>query len=150
MFKKVTKEAVLPMAQTEHSAGYDVYANEDVLIQAGQTKLIPLGISLDIDEESHHNFYLGLYLRSSYGAKGLIMPNGVGIIDIDYKEEIKQIIHNPLTDSAGYENRSFEIKKGDRVGQLIIHSHYGHVLLGKGYRKDATRTGGLGSTGEIK
>lgn len=150
MFKKVNNDAILPQAQTSLSAGYDVYASEDTTIKAGQTKLVPLGIALDLGAnalKAQKGFYIGLYLRSSYGAKGLILPNGVGIIDIDYKDEIKQIIHNPLTDSAGYENKDFHIKKGDRVGQFIVHKHFGFEFMGDKYRKDATRVGGFGSSG---
>ena len=153
MFKKLTDDAMLPKAQTELSAGYDVYANADVTIEAGQTKLVPLGIALDLSTETleaQKGLYVGLYLRSGLGAKGLILPNGVGIIDIDYKDEIKQIIHNPLTDSAGYENKTFKIKKGDRVGQLILHKHYGFEVLDDKYRKSTQRAGGFGSTGNGK
>ena len=144
MFKKITDNAILPQAQTSDSAGYDVCASEDTTIFAGQTKLVPLGIALDIKDIEHfakEGYFLGLYLRSSYGAKGLILPNGVGIIDIGYKDEIKQIIHN-----ANFESKTFEIKKGDRVGQLIVHKHFGFELLGDNYRKDAQRVGGFGST----
>ena len=144
MFKKLTDDAILPQAQTKYSAGFDVCASEDVTIFAGQTKLVPLGIALYLTAEGINNFkdcFFGLYLRSSYGAKGLILPNGVGIIDIDYTGEIKQIIHN-----ANFENKTFEIKKGDRVGQLILHKHFGLQLISDSYRKDAQRVGGFGST----
>ena len=83
MFKKLTKDAILPQAQTKYSAGYDVYANEDVTIEAGQTRLIPLGIALDELGGNLKDHYIGLYLRSGLGAKGLILPNGVGVIDIE-------------------------------------------------------------------
>lgn len=148
MFKKITDDAILPQAQTQYSAGYDVYANQDVVIEAGQTVVVPLGIALDELGGNLKGYFWGLYLRSSYGIKGLILPNGVGIIDMDYKHEIGQIIHNPLTDSAGYENKAFEIKKGDRVGQMILHKHYGFKLLDSRYRKDAQRVGGFGSSGK--
>jgi len=145
MFKKLTDDAILPQAQTRYSAGFDVYANEDVTIEAGQTKLVPLGIALDLTAEGINNYkdcFFGLYLRSSFGARGLILPNGVGIIDIDYKGEIKQIIYN-----ASFDNKMLEIKKGDRVGQLILHKHYGLQLISDSYRKDAQRVSGFGSTG---
>jgi len=145
MFKKITNGATLPQAQTNECAGYDVYANEDVTIYAGQTKLVPLGISLNVKNVSSlakQGFYVGLYLRSSYGAKGLVLPNGVGIIDIGYKDEIKQIVYN-----SNFEAGTFHIKKGDRVGQLIFHKHYGMELLDDKFRRSANRAGGFGSTG---
>lgn len=164
VFKKLIDDAILPQAQTKYSAGYDVYASEDVTIGAGETKLVPLGIALNDVLENLKNYYFGLYLRSGLGAKGLILPNGVGIIDMDYKGEIKQIIHNPIKNGTGatayvkagdsktnhihYYGTEFEIKKGDRVGQLILHKHHGFRLLGNKYRKDETRNGGFGSTGQ--
>lgn len=144
MFKKFKEDGILPQSQTANSAGYDVYANEDVTIGAGETKIVPLGICLNEASCSLKGFFWGLYLRSSYGAKGLILPNGVGIIDMDYQDEIKQIIHNPYT---GKEKEPFVIKKGDRVGQLIIQKHEGFKLLRNNYRKiDTKRDGGIGST----
>ena len=50
MFKKLTADAILPKRQTRFSAGYDVFANEDKVIAAGQTELIGLGIAIDLDD----------------------------------------------------------------------------------------------------
>ena len=47
MFKKLTLDAILPKRQTRFSAGFDVFANEDKVIAAGQTELIGLGIAID-------------------------------------------------------------------------------------------------------
>lgn len=153
MFKKLNEDAILPKAQTKYSAGYDVFANVDIKIEAGQTKIVPLGIALDVENIQDYqgknlsSVYISLHLRSGFGAKGLVIPNGVGIIDIDYTKEIGQIIHNPLTDSAGYENVDFNIKKGDRVGQLIFNTHYGFDILGEDFRDvENERVGGFGST----
>ena len=119
MFKTVN-DGKLPTRGSKFSACVDLYANEDVSICLGGTKMVGLGVMIgNIDKfiENHlkkdygllgletetqafvNNFkgthYLQLMLRSSLGKKGLILPNGVGIIDIDYKDEIKMIIHNP-------------------------------------------------------
>jgi len=151
MFKKVNKDAILPQAKTKHSAGYDVCADKEIVIEAGSTVKIPTGVCLDLGANTlraQKGYFLGLYLRSSLSAKGLILPNGVGIIDIDYKDEIMMIVHNPLRDGAGYENKPFKIKKGERVGQLIIQKHYGFEFLDDSYRKKTKRVGGIGSTNE--
>jgi dUTPase len=209
MFKSIN-DGKLPKAQTKYSAGYDVFANKDVIIGANETELIPLGIKIDetflkikslrggyfndieiaskyfkddfskliervgVDEEFQIEFatvdkifeeitplphckieynkkdyealikgyYLGLYLRSSLGKKGLILPNGVGIIDIDYQDEIMMMIYN------GTDNK-YLVQKGDRIGQIIIHKHYGFDLLGSNFREYADRNGGFGSTNTI-
>lgn len=117
MFKSL-KGGILPQRKTKYSAGFDVCANEDVIIGAGETKVIGLGIALDdIDvfvyncnyhgklseqnsfyddlssiekleffKETH---YFMLCLRSSLGSEGLILPNGHGVIDIDYVPHCK-------------------------------------------------------------
>jgi len=171
MFKILTSGCE-PTRGSEFSACVDVYASEDVTIEAGATKLVELGISIDIDEliskvipssnvpteyykdevkrflSSH---YLQLMLRSSLGKKGLILPNGVGVIDLDYKDEIKMIIHNPTTQEnllrsgQGYRSnfRLFKINKGDRIGQITLLEHKSFLF---GIETTATRTGGFGST----
>lgn len=188
MFKSING-GQLPQRATKYSAGFDVFANEDVVIGAGQTKVIGLGICLDdeylhknvdvwaghsyrlqangLADDNHNKFlseqhqknynhfasilYFMLCLRSSLGAKGLILPNGHGVIDIDYKDEIKMIIHNPIN-SADYMSagevewgHKFIIKRGDKIGQLILNRHAGGLLPTE-YTKDEERNGGFGST----
>ena len=181
MFKILTSGCE-PTRGSEFSACVDVYASEDVSIEAGATKLIGLGISIDLDgllskvipssnvprewykdevKRFLNSHYLQLMLRSSLGKKGLILPNGVGVIDLDYKDEIKMIIHNPVayvfneenedlslktysyTDREDLVAESFEIKKGDRIGQITLLEHKSFLF---GINTDTTRTGGFGST----
>ena len=75
-----------PTKGSTYSAAIDLYARESVIILAGETAIIPLGISIDqsnlplaLDLNSH---YLQLEPRSSLRAKGL--QAGTGIIDIDF------------------------------------------------------------------
>lgn len=172
MFKQ-ENGGIMPSRETKYSVGFDVYANETVAIGAGETKLVALGISLDIEEikkavEVHGlNFewfmtqhYFDLCLRSSLALKnGLIIPNGAGKIDLDYKDEIKMIIHNPVTVKQivengcnytvieEYDDCEYEIKKCDKIGQLILCRHEGWLIDEK-YTKDNLRVGGFGSTGK--
>jgi len=171
MFKKIREDAIMPTRGSKYSACVDVYANEDVVIGAGETKLIGIGIAIDLDgivmsinqHECNGNkdcvdwflktMYLQLMLRSSLGKKGLILPNGVGVIDLDYKDEIKMIVHNPLvTAYFGEGNRleiglydKYEIKKGDRIGQITLLEHKSYLF---GIDTKDERDGGFGSTGE--
>ena len=91
--------------------------------------------------------YLEVALRSSLGVKGLIIANGIGIIDLDYLDEIGLIVHNPLKDANTLiaENVPFEIKKGDKVAQCTLKEHKGFMM---GYESDAVRVSGFGSTGK--
>ncbi|WP_456403531.1 dUTP diphosphatase [Hydrogenimonas sp.] len=142
----------LPQAQTKASAGYDVCSNEDVVMHPGDRAAIGLGIMIDpeaINEleadfcgEFATNFYFGLYLRSSMAMRGVSIPNGVGIIDMDYADEIKIVM-----EVSHSREDPLHIRKGDRVGQLILHRHFGTEILNGMYRTNDDRFGGFGSTG---
>ncbi len=169
---KTINGGIEPTKATKYSVGIDLYANEDVVIGAGETKIIGLGVKIDLDfiermfiydDETFQKFleghYLELHPRSSLRAKGLIA--GVGIIDLDYPSEIKIIIHNlageiELLDRdillakdygtstlTGFENDNFEIKKGDKIAQILLKEHKGYLF---GIESDEERKGGFGST----
>ena len=91
--KKKDSWAMTPTYGTDDSAGADLYAGEDgvVLIAPGETKLISTGISMEIPKG-----YVGLLVaRSSMAVKRDLAPaNKVGIIDSDYRGEIKVALHN--------------------------------------------------------
>ena len=184
MFKSVNG-GILPKRFTKYSCGFDVYANEDVVIGAGETKLVGLGIAIDqklpnitkmlnnakVDPMTSVSdymkaHYLELHIRSSLRVKGLTSL-GTGIIDIDYSDEIKMVVHNPICGYedvahcdygivampfgasmfAGERNPIYEIKKGDKIGQLILKRHEGY-LMPQEYTLDAERSGGFESTGQ--
>ena len=178
-----------PTKGSEFSAGIDLYSSEDVAIGAGETKIIGLGVCIDnnllrktifkklpaeisyypiekqdkIFNEFLTSHYLELHPRSSLRAKGLI--SNTGIIDLDYSDEIKIIIHNPI--NAVYQDfkdnfKNFEllethnysgankevkysIKKGDKIAQILLKEHQGYLF---GVVSDEERVGGFGSTGK--
>ena len=167
---KVIEGGFEPVRSTKYSAYVDLFAREDVTIGAGETKIIKLGVKLDLEEiingndEVYNNpdkflksHYLEVALRSSLAVKGLIIANGIGIIDLDYPNEIGLIVHNPLNDIDLIENynycnrnippklRKFKIKKGDKVAQCTLKEHKGHL---PGYETETLRAGGFGSTGK--
>lgn len=107
-----------------------------------------------------NSHYMQLQLRSSLGKDGLILPNGVGIIDMDYSKEIKMIIHNPINgirvvqgygDPLNNDNyhihmqTKYKIEKGDKIGQIMLCKHETDLM---GVHTDKERTGGFGSTGK--
>ena len=95
--------------------------------------------------------YLQLMLRSSL-SKHLVIANGVGIVDLDYPGEIMIRVHNSLTlgsfldDSCVDMDKSFEIKKGDRIAQVTLLPHKGYLF---GIESDEERIGGFGSTDKL-
>ena len=117
---KVINGGKAPTKGSKYSACIDLYAREDVVIGAGETVLVGLGVKIDISEEwlssqgigiddgVHDDgdamdlfmktHQLNLHIRSSMSAKhGLIIANGTGIIDLDFPGEIKICLHNPIT-----------------------------------------------------
>ena len=159
MFKTING-GILPKRFSKYSAGFDVYSNEDVVIGAGETKRIGLGITIDsrliygntliINEASAlllNCHYLELHIRSSLRVKGLTSL-GTGVIDMDfcYPNEIKMVVHNPHqyseedywvnldeSNSCGLPiprpiKPDYTIKKGDKIGQLILKRHESYLL----------------------
>ncbi len=105
-------ELPLPSYAHDGDAGIDLYATEDVTLEAGGGRaLVATGISIAIPVG-----YGGFVLpRSGMALKhGISVVNGPGLIDAAYRGEIKVILINtdPSTD--------FSISRGDRIAQLVI------------------------------
>ena len=134
---------ILPKASTKYSAGIDVFINETVEIWAGFQEVVKLGIKLDLEKvkklEIEHNHFLDLRVRSSMRLRGL-SSLGDGVIDLDYPDEFKMVIHNHNRDGR------VKFKKGDKIGQLILMKHNPHHTWQ--YRTtEQERNGGFGSSG---
>ena len=191
---KILDEVCTPKRGTKYSAAIDLYARENVVIRAGETRIVPLGVCIDIDidwymgnkinksptygqgaidafEDFMKSHYFELEPRSSLRAKGL--QAGTGIIDIDYKDEIKIILSNPIQyidkvididEDADYieidylgspspredgikvkYSSSFKIEKGDKIAQIMLKEHKTYLM---GISTEEKRTGGFGSTGK--
>lgn len=132
----------LPVRKTKYSAGYDVEAAEDCIIPPFQFGQKPTLVKTGIKAYMPGDEYLMLCNRSSNpGKKGLVLANGVGIIDSDYYE-------NPDNDGAfmyafyNYLDKEIEIKKGDVIGQAIFRK----FLVADDDNAEGKRVGGFGST----
>ena len=135
----------LPVRKTKYSAGYDVEAAEDIIIPAFKAGIKPTLVKTGIKVYMAENEYVMLANRSSNpGKKGLVLSNGVGIIDKDY-------YGNPDNDGhimfAFYniKDEDIEIKKGDCIGQAIFMP----FLVADNDTANGTRIGGFGSTSKI-
>ena len=135
--KKLSENAIVPTQGTKFAAGYDLYAAEDAIVVCGTRKLIKTNISMEITP----GYYGRIAPRS-----GLAYKSGIdvlaGVIDSDYRGDIGVILYN--TDK----NIDFEIKKGDRIAQIIFEACY-TVTLNETNALDNTsrESGGFGSTG---
>lgn len=126
----------LPMRKTAFSAGYDLEAAENVCVSSGKISLVPTGLKAFFPADE----VLLIYLRSSLAVKyGLILANGVGVIDADYRGHI--IL--PVVSLSG----EFEIKKGMRIAQGIFQKYL--TVDGDKIGVGEVRRGRFGSTGDF-
>ncbi len=112
--KKLNPNAVIPSYGTDFAAGADLYAciDETVSIDCGETKMIGTGVALEIPTG-----YVGLvFTRSGLACKkGLAPANKVGVIDSDYRGEIKVALHNH--NGSG---EALSVENGERIAQIAI------------------------------
>ena len=138
--KKLSEKAVLPAYQTEGAAGMDVSAciDEDIALNPMERKLISTGFAIAVPD----GYAAYLYARSGLASKkGITLPNCVGVIDSDYRGEVKVALVN-LSDEP------FEIKNGDRIAQMVISPVIQVALIEKDELSETKRAGGgFGSTG---
>lgn len=139
--KKLSPNAILPTYGSVEAAGADLYAclEQSVTIGPGETAWIPTGIALEVPKGC-----AGLvYARSSLGAKrGLAPANKVGVIDSDYRGEIRVVLFN-------HSKTVQTVEPGERVAQFLITPVYTPSYVEADELTDTTRgAGGFGSTGK--
>lgn len=134
----------LPKRGTTGSAGYDFEVAEDVVIQPlSESKkglLVKTGVKVKIPK----NTYLALHPRSSlFNKKGLILANGVGVIDSDYYENDDNDGH-VMVNVVNLTDASVVLKKGEKIAQGIVVQYFttGEDTFSEGEK----RSGGFGST----
>ena len=135
--KKLCNDATLPTRGSDGSVGYDLYSSEDAMVpcQAGRA-LVGTGITVVLPP----GVYGRVAPRSGLAVKHCI-DVGAGVIDPDYTGEVKVVLFN-----HGVEN--FEIKKGDRIAQLILERCETPMIKEIGLLEETLRgEGGFGSTG---
>ena len=138
--KKLDEKAITPTYGTEYSAGADLYVltDEPIEIAPHTTTLLHTGIAVEIPEG-----YCGLiFARSSLGTKrGLAPANKVGVIDADYRGEVRVALHNHSEIPA-------VVDPGERVAQLAIVPFLKAEFEVVDDLSDTVRgAGGFGSTG---
>ena len=128
----------LPERKTSGSAGYDFYAMEDILLQAGDFVWIRTGIKAYMPPDE----FLALYMRSSMGIKhSLRLVNCTAVIDSDYynnpdnEGEIIAVIKNEG-------RQAFLLTKGERYMQGVFQK----FCITDNDNAGGVRNGGIGST----
>ena len=135
--KKLTYDAIVPTRGSDGAVGYDLYSSEDAVVpcQAGRA-LVGTGITIVLPP----GVYGRVAPRSGLAVKHCINV-GAGVIDPDYTGEIKVVLFN-------HGESDFEIKKGDRIAQLVLERCETPPIEEISIVEDTERgSGGFGSTG---
>jgi dUTP pyrophosphatase len=135
--KKLSNEAIIPQYKTAESAGMDICSIEECIVKPMEIKLIPTGLSLEIEP----GFEAQVRPRSGLALKGITIVNSPGTIDSDYRGEVKVILMN-----LGKEE--FKISKNDRIAQLVLSKVEQAIIKEADELNNTQRgAGGFGSTG---
>jgi dUTP pyrophosphatase len=135
---RLDPDVPLPRYQTAGAAGFDLASSADMVVQPGEVTLVPTGLIIEVPA----GHFLGIFARSSTPLKrGLMVANGVGIVDSDYcgptdeiRIEVLNITERPVT-----------IARGDRLAQGVLlpfeRAVWREATIARGDR------GGFGGTG---
>ena len=141
-FAKFDPEARLPTQGSAEAAGWDLYALEETTVVRHKSSLIRTGLATAIPSGWEGQ----IRCRSSLWKKGMIMPNGLGTIDADYRGELMV-----LATWIG-EGDSFVVAKGERVAQMLFAPVPKVTIVETSVEELGTTSrgeGGFGSTGQF-
>ncbi|CAH2355110.1 deoxyuridine 5'-triphosphate nucleotidohydrolase [[Candida] railenensis] len=132
-------KATLPTRGSALAAGYDIYSAEDSIVPGQGQALVSTDISIIVP--------VGTYGRVA-PRSGLTVKHGIstgaGVIDADYRGEVKVALFN-------HSKKDFEIKKGDRIAQLVLEKIVNAEIREITQEELVTTErgeGGFGSTGK--
>jgi dUTP pyrophosphatase len=130
----------LPAYQTSGAAGFDLASSVDMIVQPGEVTLVPTGLVIEVPK----GHVLGVFARSSTPLRrGLMVANGVGVVDEDYCGPTDEIKIQVLNFTAG----PVAVSKGDRLAQgLFLPVSRVTWQETEGAPREGSR-GGFGATG---
>jgi len=129
----------IPVRKTAGSAGYDLEAAADAVLTPHAVTVVPTGLKAYMGQDE----YLAIHIRSGISIKnGLMLVNGVGVIDSDYYNNPDNEGHIMIAIYNGGD-RPYAIQKGERIGQGIFQPY----LTVDDDAACGERVGGMGSTG---
>lgn len=136
--KKLDPKAVIPTRGSDAAAGVDLHAPKALVIHPNSNGVVSTGLAVEIPD----GYFGAIFARSGMATrKGLRPANCVGVIDSDYRGEIKVVLHN---DSDIIR----PVQEGDRVAQLVILPYEPIEFDEVDELNDTDRgIGGFGSTG---
>lgn len=111
--RRLRPDVSLPRYESDRAAGFDLAAAVDVTIAPGEVRLVPTGLVIEVPD----GMFLGIFARSSTPLKrGLMVANGVGVVDPDYcgpGDEVKIAVLNVTPQPV-------RVRAGDRLAQGIL------------------------------
>lgn len=136
--KKLDPKAVIPTRGSDAAAGVDLHAPKALVIHPNSNGVVSTGLAVEIPD----GYFGAIFARSGMATrKGLRPANCVGVIDSDYRGEIKVVLHN---DSDIIR----PVQEGDRIAQLVILPYEPIEFDEVDELNDTDRgIGGFGSTG---
>ena len=139
LVRRIDPDLPLPAPAHAGDAGMDLYAAEDVKIEAGERAGVRTGIAVAIPE----GYAAFVVPRSGLAARhGIGVVNGPGLIDAGYRGEVKVLLvnHDPA--------EQFVVTRGDRIAQLVLHKVQDLPIREVDSLPESARgEGGFGSTG---
>jgi dUTP pyrophosphatase len=140
--KRLTETARLPVYSSDGAGCFDFFAAPPfvyIQIKPKDTLILSLGVSVEVPE----GHVLLLYSRSGHGFKhGLRLSNCVGVIDSDFRGELRVALHNDGTDD-------FDLYEGDRICQgMVIPVPRVEFVEVSELSETERGAGGFGSTGK--
>lgn len=136
LVKRLSPSATLPTRGSALAAGYDLYASAPTSVPARGHVLVSTDISLAVPEGT----YGRVAPRSGLAVKHGIQT-GAGVIDADYRGEVRVLLFN-------HSDKEFAVEKGDRIAQLVLEQvRMSEVKEVEDLEETVRGSGGFGSTG---
>jgi dUTP pyrophosphatase len=138
--RRLRPDVELPRYQSDGAAGFDLAASDDVVVQPGQVVLVPTGLVI----QAPPGHFLAIVARSSTPMKrGLMVANGVGIVDEDYCGPADQV----KIEVINFTQQPVTVARGDRLAQgLFLPVVRAEWRETDGDLREGSR-GGFGATG---
>jgi len=111
--RRLDSTVSLPAYGTDESAGFDLAAAHDLEVGPGQIVLVRTGLVIEVPS----GYFLGIFARSSTPLKrGLVVANGVGVLDPDYSGPTDEVMIQALNITSA----PVQVRRGDRLAQGIV------------------------------
>ena len=128
-----------PRYQTAGAAAFDLAAATDLVVGPGHLALVPTGLVFAVPP----GHFLAIVARSSLPKRGLIVANGLGVLDSDYRgpaDEARVLVLN-------YTDAPVTVARGDRIAQAFVLRVPRVEFVALTHDTDQSSRGGFGSTG---